>query len=146
MSARKAAEMIGRASGEITGRELQEFIFLHELGHASDFLRNFAMDPDIGEANAVQAWKDASAQEMEGLPVPHVFPNELSEAATKYGDVTMLADEFPEAKVAMDRLGFTSLQQLLDAQETAYRNLRKESFADKFAADLFKARNNKKAQ
>jgi len=134
-----AAGLLGRSRESLSGAELKAFIFLHELGHAREFAKDFAGDPGIGPEAAVQAWRDRSARELDSLPVPGLDPNDLNLELEGRG-LEALDDRDPALRGKLAAAGLTTVAALLDAQERAYRNLPKEAYADRFAADFLKGR------
>lgn len=134
VAAQITADAIGVPIEALTGRMLKNAIFLHELGHAYDYLTNVASDPEIGEENAPMVWRDFFFRQMETLPVPGLSPSELKARLVLFSTLDTFIAERPQTKERLLQLGVSTVEQLLEIQERAYRALPKESFADQFAA------------
>lgn len=134
VAAQITAETIGISFEALTPRLLKKAIFLHELGHAYDYLTHVASDPEIGEENAPMVWRDFFFRQMETLPVPSLSPSELKAKVLSRVSLEAFLAERPQTQSRLLALGVTEVEQLLEAQERAYRALPKESFADQFVA------------
>lgn len=133
------ADLLGRKVEELTGEDIKKFIFLHEVGHAYDFITNFESDPQIGKEDAVHTWNMLRTDQMDSLPVSGLDPNDLKMAIGEIKELVDFINMRPEVEFRLKELGIESINDLLVAQELGYRNLPKESFADQFAARFLKS-------
>lgn len=138
-SARQAAEMLGitfeklKASPNI----LKLFIFLHEIGHAQDYITNYfndpksESDPEYNPAAENRAQRD---REMATLPIPNTNPVQ----ARQYLDRGILGPHFERNKTYFEKLDISTVEDLLTTHEKAYRELPSERYADTFAANVLR--------
>jgi hypothetical protein len=129
------ANMLGISAEDIVNnpRILKLFIFLHELGHGHDWINQFQKKMLSDKSfNAVEKWEERSDQELRNLPVP-TFDLTM---VIRYHEEGKLAGYYEENGVYYRNIGINSLEELIIAQEKAYRNLPKESYADNFAKNL----------
>lgn len=137
-----AGDLVNKEVKEMSGEDIKKFIFLHEVGHAYDFISNFENDPQIGEEMSVYTWNMLRYEEMSSLPIPHYDPNDLNMFITSSGikEVADLIQKQPEIENRIKELNISTIQELLDRQEISYRKLQKEAFADQFAGRFFYSR------
>ncbi len=134
VAAQITAESLGISFEDLSPRLLKNAIFLHELGHAYDYLSNVASDAEIGQENAPMVWRDFFFRQMETLPVPGLSPSELKASLVSFPTLDAFLDDRPKTRERLLQLDVTTIEQLLEIQERAYRSLPKELFADQFAA------------
>ncbi len=134
-----AADLLGRPFGEMSGEDIKQFIFLHEVGHTYDFIVNFEANSRIGEKDAVRVWSTLFVEQMNSLPVPGLDPNDLKIALGGIQTLSEFINIRPTLGARIKRLNIDTVEELLVAQELAYRNTPKESFADQFAAQFLKS-------
>jgi len=138
-SAREAAALLGISFEELLKNPeiLGKFIFLHEIGHAQDYLANFQNgekaknDPNF---DPVSENLDKRKEEMVTLPVPGENPVGVKKMY-KEGRLTSYFEKYKEYYLSK---GITSPEDLVKKHELAYRNLPSEKYADQFAADVLK--------
>lgn len=130
VSARSAAEMIGIDFSVLQQHPqiLSMFIFLHEIGHGDDFIKNYLNNPSI--ADAVAKKHEIREAEMSSLPMLGRSPTYAKIMAEK-GELDKFYQEY---RLYYEGIGIFSSELLLIANERAYRNLPSESYADNFAA------------
>lgn len=125
-SAQISAEKAGIDFKDFKAEMLAAFIFLHELGHGYDYLKNVP-DPE--------KHKKRREQELNGLPVKGWDPASLAKGL-EYGGA--LDQWWMDNEIALQRIGYASRRDLLDAQERAYHSISSEDFPDQFAAKIIK--------
>ncbi|MAG11973.1 MAG: hypothetical protein CMI52_04185 [Parcubacteria group bacterium] len=118
------AERIGVSFEDMTPSSLAAFIFLHEMGHAYDYLENV---PD-GEVKRKKRF-----DEMATLPLPGWAPSRARHAFVPGGQLALW---FEANKDALAQQGYDSPEVMLDAQARAYRDLPSEVVADEFAVGI----------
>lgn len=117
-----SAEKMGVTPRELSPELLAVFIFLHELGHTYDFLKNVP---------TLELKKSVRAAELNRLPVPGVNPVKLAELLEPGG-----ALDWNVHSHAFRANGFPTKEKLLKAQEKAYHSIRSEDVPDRFAAEV----------
>jgi hypothetical protein len=132
------AEGLGVAPEDITPELLEAFIFLHEYGHAKDYLTNYRGESDNAthsHEEAIQEWNEHYKASLLSLPVPGFDPSDLRTEVTACGGVQAFYEQHPNL---VNPHGITPLTQddLFREQEMAYRNLPHEKYADDFAYTL----------
>jgi hypothetical protein len=137
-SAKKAAEMLGINFFDLTPRLLRQFIIAHELGHADDYVINYETNPDYTGAGAVKEWNLHYRSNLLTLPVPGWSPRALREEILQYNDLSSFLEAYPDTKKKINTNEIKTLQDLLNAQELAYRASEYERCADDFAANFLK--------
>ncbi len=120
------------------------FIFLHEFGHAKDFIDNYLKPNEnrgkkpIAEVlnNAIKEDNEHRLKDLMTLPVPsHI---DLS----KRGDLGKYIKRLETFGIKPNKFGQISDKQLKIAQSISYREMSSESIADSFAVDyIIKHRN-----
>lgn len=111
---------------------LAQFIFLHEVGHAHDYIVNYVNRAQ--DSDPLQAKRNVRAQEMAGLPYPGLNPADIKSMHLD----GRLAVEFENHRKYFENKGIVSVGCLVEAQERAYRGLPSESYADNFAVGIIK--------
>ena len=132
-SVEQAAEMLNIAPEQMTPKLLRLFIFLHEFGHAHDYIINYAK-----KENGPTLWNERKAKQTASLPIPILVPPALRLKIEQ----NQIEDLPLEAQELIKKGG---AEEVLHRQDLAYRNLPKERYADQFAVD-FIARHNILAQ
>lgn len=117
-------QRMGFDGAALDAKWLAGFIFLHELGHIVDYIRNY---PDY------EAKMQQRTAEMATLPFPGRNPVEmLSILQQPDGKVW-----FDKAKDTLQKkYGVDSIESFVALQDRAYRATPMESYADQFAADV----------
>lgn len=139
LSARAAAHLLG-IDFEILKRHpeiLARFVFLHEIGHAHDYLVNYVNNPRNGSDpnyDPARANKEVRTQEMNTLPYPGLDPVLIRKKWVS-GE---LAKDFEQYRKYFQQKGIISPEELMKAQEKAYRDLPSETYADQFAARVLR--------
>ena len=108
-------------------------IFLHEVGHAYEFVSKYSSRTDSREG-----WRERGALEEDTLPVPGLAPSILKSRLQEVGGMTAFFSMYPELDVLRSQHGVRSEESLLAVQEIAYKKLPKEVFADDFACMIMK--------
>jgi hypothetical protein len=138
VSARLAAERIGISFDDLkkTPLILALFIFAHELGHVHDYIVNFLHSKNSSQPNydPVVANQHRRDEEMNSLPVPGLNPVQLRQ----FYDSGELEPYYQKYKEYYRSKNFLSVQDLLKAQEKAYRMLGTENYADDFAENALR--------
>ena len=135
------AEMLEITPQQVSPALLKVFIFLHEAGHAYDYIKNF-LEKEMGrcdtpKATATAAWRHRFETEMASLPVPKVTPSALKariDFAHEVIGVDTLDDLSPDGEIV--RLAKEDPATLLRMQEEAYKSGESEQRADAFAVAL----------
>lgn len=138
---RSSIELVARKLGipfeKMTPELLRIFIISHELGHASDYIKNYQLNPNYGSVEgAVEDWNVHYEATISSLPVSDLDPSQLKDRLNKYSSIKEFIADFPETRIDTQKI--TSLGQLLHEQEVAYRNSPYEKYADDFAANFLK--------
>lgn len=134
LSARLAAEMIGIDFSVLQQHPqiLSMFIFLHEIGHGDDYIKNYLNNPSVVDAIAKK--NEIRGAEMLSLPMRGRGPSYAKKMVEK-GEL----DEFYQKyRLYYEDMGILSSEMLLIENERAYRNLPSESYADNFAAETLR--------
>jgi hypothetical protein len=125
-SAEICAEKSGIEKNAITPVQLASFIFLHELGHIVDFIKNA---PDKATHS------ERRKRDMDTLPIPGYNPAQLAQSLeTSDGKKWFFAN----AKTLKKHFGVSSFYELLKLQETAYHSVETEDIPDQFAVRIMK--------
>jgi predicted transcriptional regulator len=124
-SANVVAKLLEISPESLTPEILRLFIFLHEVGHAYDYITNYKNGVD-----GSNMWKQKSQEEINSLPIPGISPPMLK----LYIDHDN--SKLPERAQQMIREG--KANEIMQLQEEAYRRLPKETFADEFSANSIK--------
>lgn len=107
------------------------FIFFHEVGHAEDYIKNYMLPHGI---RANEEKKTARKTEKESLPIPGCDPAQAL-SLVKTGELDIF---FKNNERYYSSRSIHTMQELLDANERAYRKLPSEAYADNFAAKTIK--------
>jgi len=113
---------------------LKLFVFLHELGHARDFmeLREVYTNPEV-------IFKQLRDEELASLPLAK-DPNEAREWRKKanaiefYTNNQALFSEYKTQDISIDTI-LDKMDELVEKNNVEYRNLPTEKFADNFAVE-----------
>jgi hypothetical protein len=125
-SAEICAEKSGIEKNTITPVQLASFIFLHELGHIVDFIKNA---PDKATHS------ERRKRDMDMLPIPGFNPAQLAQSLeTSEGKKWF----FDNLKALKKNFGVRSFHELLKLQETVYHSVETEDIPDQFAARIMK--------
>lgn len=114
------------------------FIFLHEFGHALDYVENYLNNPQLDGADAFETWQMAYDAEKAGLPVPDVHPSDLKFTLAQFENLEQLFASRPEFRDLCQKINVQSIEELIWRQEKSYRALPAESYADNFAVNFIK--------
>ncbi len=136
-SVRIIAELLDLPFEKISKELLLAFILAHEAGHAQDFVTNYQ---DVGSDKLANSnvWTDQYIEQLDTLPVPRLTPSDLKNTINNSGGYVRFCARFSLLPQRLADRGITSEEQLLVAQERAYRSLPRESYADQFAASHIK--------
>lgn len=109
--------------------------FLHELGHANDYLSQTIIGFSLGltDAEVANNFVDMRKKELHQLPVGMAVQHLL-----KLHQSGWLGNYFEQNRVYYTRQGIGSINDLLKAQEIAYVNSPMEATAHDFAAELIR--------
>lgn len=132
------ADKLGVDVHHMDGKVLSVLIFLHEIGHARDYLRNYRNNSDYESTqDAVAAWHEHYQSELDSLPVPSMDPSDLRACIQDSGGFQPFMERYPEL-TRMNNHNISSESRLLELQEIAYRSLPHESYADDFANKILR--------
>ncbi len=140
VSARLVAELLEIPYESLTPNHLRLFIFLHECGHADDFVLRYLQAPDGSLRDPFEAtneWEWEGSEEMRQLPIPNLLPGELR----MYAGFVPLPDLVRGLNIPPDvqrLIDAGEKEKVLELQERAYKNTRMERAADTFAAEFMK--------
>ncbi len=137
-SAKMVAHMLGIPFEKMTPRLLGLFIMAHELGHATDYIRNYELNSDYKGIKAVEEWDMHYAVNLLSLPVSGLDPAELRQEMKNFGNLDEFLNKFPDTKKEIDLEKVKTLDDLLHEQEIAYRSMPYENYADNFAVNFLK--------
>ncbi|PIR41968.1 MAG: hypothetical protein COV30_00890, partial [Candidatus Yanofskybacteria bacterium CG10_big_fil_rev_8_21_14_0_10_37_15] len=132
------ADMLGIDFSQLSPILLRQFIILHEIGHANDYVKNYENNPDYQGANAAEEWDLHYEANLLTMPVPGFDPVDLREKVSRFSDLREFLDAYPNVAKKMNIDEIKTLEDLLHAQEIAYRTSAYESYADNFAIDFLK--------
>ena len=132
-----AAQKLGFTLETLTPALLRSFIFLHECGHAHDFVFNFVGISTVEHPEQARPrFEDACMRcnerqdyELKKLPIP-VTPSGFNASKVEYPDflATLVADYLKKDSVTESDLNSVYID-----LERAYKNLPSEVYADDFA-------------
>ncbi len=137
-SAQRVADMLGINFSQLSPSLLRQFIIAHEIGHASDYIKNYETNPDYQGTNAVEEWDLHYESNLLTMPVPGFDPVDLYEKLSKFNDLKQFLNANPNVTRTINTDEIKTLQDLLHAQEIAYRTSPYESYADTFATNFLK--------
>lgn len=121
-----SAAKVGIDADVFDPKALAGFIFLHELGHIDDYMRNV---PNL--ADHIERRK----KEMSTLPIPGLSPVSLTKLLLTPKGQQWFMKAAPALEV---NFGVSSPSQLLSLQDEKYRSLPTEDGPDRFAARILK--------
>ncbi|MBA4336339.1 hypothetical protein C0416_01010 [bacterium] len=126
LSAEVAAKMLEIEPENMTPELLRLFIFLHEIGHAYDYIKNYANQKD-----GADLWTQRGQAETSSLPIPNINPSILRHKIDQ--------NEIDDLPIEIQKkISEGKVDEIVYDQEEAYRKLPKENFADQFAANFIK--------
>lgn len=136
-SRRSSAEIIAGLLGiefkNLTPDTLRKFIICHELGHATDYIKNYELNPELTNNQAADEWDMHYQSILMTMPVPCLNPAQLKIESKRYINAASFLRTRP------DVVGkYASISELQHAQEVAYRESSYEKYADNFAANFIK--------
>jgi len=137
-SATRTAVMLGIDFSQLSPNLLRQFIIAHELGHASDYVKNYETNPDYQGSDAAEEWNLHYEANLLSMPVPGFDPVDLREELSKFDNLEDFLKANPSLSKTIDIGEIKTKQDLINAQEIAYRTSTYESYADNFAADFLK--------
>lgn len=137
-SARRVAELLGIDFSELTPSLLRNFIIAHEIGHASDYVKNYEKNPAYKDRVISDEWDLHYQANLFTLPVPGFDPVDLRDEVSRYESIEECLRERPELKNVVSMYKIKKIEDLLSIQELAYRHSTYESYADNFATDFLK--------
>jgi len=130
--------MLGISLPQLSPKLLRLFIIAHEIGHASDYVKNYETNPDYEGSDAAEEWDLHYEANLLTLPVPGFDPVDLHEELSKYSGLEDFLRANPNVAKTIDTSKVRTVQDLIDTQEVAYRTSAYESYADNFAAAFLK--------
>ncbi len=138
------AEMLEITSQQVSPALLKVFIFLHEAGHAYDYIKNF-LEKEMGrcdtpKATATSAWRHCFETEMASLPVPNISPSALKARIDFAHEIALEALDDLSTDTEIVRRAKEEPEALLREQEEAYKSGESEQRADAFAVALIQRR------
>ena len=125
-SAEISAQKVGIEKGKITPEQLASFIFLHELGHIVDFMKN---------APSATVYSKRREQDLATLPIAGYDPSKLAQLLESPDGKKWF---FKNLRSLHNSFGVSSLNDLMVVQETAYHGMETEDIPDQFAARIMK--------
>lgn len=133
-SVERNARTLGISADQMTTRLLHRFILTHELGHVMDYFRNYKTIEGLLPAEAADEMADDRANVMQMLPVPGLSPTYLARELSTIDSLDVAMRLFPVLVKHPDFSKWRTVEDLMMAQEEAYRATSQESYADEFAA------------
>lgn len=148
VSCQLVCELLGIPKVELTPQLLRVFIFLHECGHAHDFVENFCGFSTLEHPeNSIKRFEEACMRcnerqdiELKSLPIPMTPSGFLASRRESPDYVQSLVSEYLK-KPDVTEEDFDAVLQTL---ERAYKALPSESYADAFAKRFLVDRSMKK--
>lgn len=137
-SVQNTADMLGIHFSHLSPNLLRQFIIAHEIGHASDYVKNYETNPDYQGSDAAEEWDLHYEANLLTMPVPGFDPVDLREEISTFGDLKEFLSVHPNVAKTINTSEIKTLQDLLHAQEIAYRTSAYESYADNFATNFLK--------
>jgi len=137
-SAERIAKLLGINFEDMSPKLLRQFIIAHEFGHANDYVRNYEENPDYKGAEAAEEWGVHYEMNLQTMPVRGLDPVELQEEIANFQNLADFLNTYPEETKTINRDIIKSLEDLVKAQEQAYRSSEYERYADKFAIDFIR--------
>lgn len=137
-SAARVADMLGIDFSQLSPDLLKKFIVAHELGHASDYVINYETNPDYQGSNAAEEWDLHYEANLLTMPVPGFDPVDLREELSSFDNLEDFLRANPNLIKTINIGEIKTKQDLINAQEVAYRTSAYESYADNFATGFLK--------
>ena len=137
-SAARVASMLGIDFSKLSPALLRQFIVAHELGHASDYVKNYETNPDYKGADAAEEWDLHYEANLLTMPVPSFDPVDLREELSRFDSLEDFLKVNPSLSKTINISEIKTKQDLINVQEIAYRTSAYESYADDFATDFLK--------
>ena len=137
----RMAELLHIQPDDVNAEIFDTFLFLHEYGHAQDYVTNYLDNAELAEIPAPElanSWRTEYARQKSALPITEVTGEEM-EAMLKQKSFDQILQEYPTMKERVEALGIHTLEEVITAQNLAYRNLPAEQYADTFAAQFIKS-------
>lgn len=137
-SAARVASMLGIDFSQLSPKLLRLFIIAHELGHASDYIKNYETNPEYQVTDAAEEWDLHYESNLLTMPVPGFDPVDLREELSRFDSLEDFLKANPNLSKTISTGEIKTKQDLINAQEIAYRTSAYESYADDFATDFLK--------
>lgn len=137
-SSARVADMLGIDFSQLSPNLLRQFIIAHELGHASDYVKNYETNPDYQGSDAAEEWDLHYEANLLTMPVPSFDPVDLLEELSSFDNLEDFLKANPNLSKTINIGEIKTKQDLLNAQEITYRTSVYESYADNFATDFLK--------
>lgn len=144
-SAQRVADMLEINFSDLTPDLLKQFIISHELGHASDYVKNYETNPKNQNGDAAEEWQLHYEANLLNMPVPGFDPVDLRHEISYFDNLDQFLEVYPNTRTAYNGKKITTFPDLMQAQEQAYRDSAYESYADNFATNFLK-RNKKELE
>jgi hypothetical protein len=135
-----AAKLIGIAPEHLTSEVFNTFVFLHEYGHAHDFVthyQNAEESKSLSTNQIADIWRNEYTQHRSKLPIPNMGTSELIETLSKQSLLEFLKTR-PVTSRRLKAANLKTAQEVINAQDAAYRSMPAEKYADEFAASFIK--------
>lgn len=137
VSCQLVCELLGIKKEELTPQLLRVFIFLHECGHAQDFVENFiAFSALEHPENSAKRFEEACMRcnerqdiELQSLPIPVTPSGFLACRIESPEYVTDMVKAYLQKEAVTD----ADFADVFERLEKAYKALPSESYADQFA-------------
>ena len=137
-SAKRVANMLGINFSQLSPNLLKQFIIAHELGHSSDYAKNYETNPNYQGSDAAEEWELHYEGNLLTMPVPGFDPVDLREELSRFDNLEDFLKANPNLVKTINTGEIKTIQDLIDAQEIAYRTSVYESYADNFATTFLK--------
>ena len=137
------AHQLGIAPDALTPRLLKIFIFLHEIGHAFNYIHDF-LEPRIQSGNknpkteATAAYGERFGREIASLPLPKAAPSTLAQWVAIPPIFWDHVKHYAPSPDVFATLSKRPPEEIVREQEEAYKKLESEQIADTFAADFIR--------
>lgn len=145
-SRRRSAELVAERLGidfkDLNPHALRNFIFLHECGHADQYIKQFfaplalTNSPHTAQKKSAEAFTQYLLDELKTLPIPKYGPVALRQMYAKHSFVLpcLVGDYLGKKEGITD----AEIERVISLQEKAYKNLPSERHADDFAVRFLK--------
>ena len=137
-SAKRVAEMLGIKFEDLTPELLRQFIIAHEFGHADDYVKNYEQNPEYKGGQITEEWNLHYEANLYSMPVPGYDPVDLKNEIENFTNLEDFLKVHPETTATVEADNIKSLEDLMIAQENAYRSSTYENYADQFATHFLK--------